>query len=455
MLNATPKEMKEREALRINSCKTCQPVGALYAAMGVHKCMPYSHGSQGCVAYHRTVLARHYKEPVEAASSSFSEGASVFGGKSNLTTGCKNVFDIYDADIIAVHTTCLSEVIGDDLNAFIRDMDIPEGKLVVHCNTPSFNGSHVNGYASMLSGFINYLAENTGESNGKLAIMPAWSEPSDLRELKKYMELMGIEYILFPDQSGIMDAPMGDHFKFYPDGGTTTDEIRALGDCKKSLGLGDWSMAGPCETLSKKCKVDYDVLPYPIGIENTDTLLMKLAEVSGKEIPYALEEERGQLVDLMLDSHIWTSQKTCAIFGDPDFILGVTALVLEMGMIPKYVLTGTPGKAFYQKTKALFEKYGVEDQCTAYEFDDLFKLHQLVKNDPVDVLIGTNYGKQIARAEDIPFVRAGWPVLDRYGHYLWPNIGYRGAMRFVERISGAIMDKIDRTCPEENFDVVM
>jgi Nitrogenase molybdenum-iron protein, alpha and beta chains len=39
MLDLTPKEITERKALRINPCKTCQPVGALYCALGVHKCM--------------------------------------------------------------------------------------------------------------------------------------------------------------------------------------------------------------------------------------------------------------------------------------------------------------------------------------------------------------------------------------------------------------------------------
>lgn len=455
MLDATPKTIVKREALRINSCKTCQPVGAMYAALGVHGCMPYSHGSHGCVAYHRTVLSRHYKEPVMAVSSSFSEGASVFGGKSNLAAGTKNAFDIYDPDIIAVHTTCLSEVIGDDLHAFLMDIDIPEGKDVVYCHTPSFKGSHVNGYAAMMAGFINCMTQQKSAPNGKLAVFPAWSEPADLRLLKHYLELMGVAYTLFPDQSGIVDAPMTDHFVSFPKGGTTKAEIQALGGCAGVLGLGEWTVPEPCDALEKKCGVKQEIIPYPIGLANTDALLMKLSECSGREVPYELEEERGQLIDLILDQHIWTSQKTCAIYGDPDFILGVTSLALEMGMIPKYVLTGTPGHAFPKLARKLFERYGVEDQCQAFEFDDLFSLHQYIKNDPVDVLIGTSYGKQIARAEDIPFVRAGWPVLDRYGHYLWPNIGYKGAMRFVERISNAIMDKVDRTCPDEDFDVVM
>ncbi|GAY75590.1 nitrogenase (molybdenum-iron) beta chain [Sporolactobacillus inulinus] len=172
MLDMTPKEVKERKALRINPCKTCQPVGAMYCALGVHSCMPLSHGSQGCCSYHRTVLSRHFKEPAIAGSSSFTEGTSVFGGRSNVTTATKNIFDIYDPDIIAIHTTCLSETIGDDLASYIMDMDLPEGKLVIHCNTPSYVGSHIYGFANQMKGFMDQLTEKTGTANGKTAIFP-------------------------------------------------------------------------------------------------------------------------------------------------------------------------------------------------------------------------------------------------------------------------------------------
>ena len=95
MLDKTPKELAEREALRINPAKTCQPVGAMYAALGIHSCLPHSHGSQGCCSYHRSHLTRHYKEPVMAATSSFTEGSSVFGGGGNLRQSINNIFTIY------------------------------------------------------------------------------------------------------------------------------------------------------------------------------------------------------------------------------------------------------------------------------------------------------------------------------------------------------------------------
>ncbi len=454
MLKLTPKETSNRSALRVNPCKTCQPVGAIYAALGVHNCMPHSHGSQGCASYHRTFLTRHFKEPAIASTSSFTEGASVFGGGSNIRTGVKNVFDIYDPDIIAVHTTCLSETIGDDLNAYIQDMDIPEGKLVVHSNTPSYVGSHINGFYNMMSGFITYLSKSTGTSNGKIAIFPGFVNPGDIREMKKIVSLMKIPFTMFPDQSGVMDSPMTGDYSMYPKGGTTVPEIVGLGDCKKVLALGELTSEEPATVLERKCKVPYTLLPLPIGIDATDKFIMELTQLSNEQVPYELEEERGQLVDLILDAHSYFYNKTVAIFGDPDTVLGLTRLVLEMGMIPKFVLTGTPGENFVRLAENLFEQYGVEG-CTAKAAGDLFELHQWIKNEKVDLLLGTTYGKQIARAENIPFVRAGFPVLDRYAHSYFPIVGYKGAMRLVEMIADALMDRQDKECSDEDFEIVM
>ena len=88
-------------------------------------------------------------------------------------------------------------------------------------------------------------------------------------------------------------------------------------------------------------------------------------------------------------------------------------------MIPKYMLTGTPMDSFSKKAQVLLNKYGVADQCQVKAAGDLFELHQWIKNETVDILIGTTYGKQIAKAEDIPMVRAGFPVLDRHGSELY------------------------------------
>ena len=454
MLNYTPKEICDRKALRINPAKTCQPVGALYAALGVHNCLPHSHGSQGCVAFHRMYLTRHFKDPVMASSSSFTEGASVFGGGSNLKTAVKNIFDLYNPEIIAVHTTCLSETIGDDLNALIVDMSIPEGKYVVHCNTPSYKGSHVTGFTNMVSGFINYLATKTGSTNGKVCLLPGFVNPGDMREYKKLFNAMKVPFTMLPDTSGVLDGPMTGKYEMFPKGGTLIEDIKGLGDCAETISLGRQTSEPSAEVLRKKCSVPFKSLPLPMGVEATDELMLALQAFSKEDVPASIEEERGQLVDMMIDIHPYTYGKKVAIYGDPDTVLGIAAFVLELGMIPKYILTGTPGNQFEAAGKALLEKFGVEG-CMVKAEGDLFLLHQWIKNEKVDLLIGGTHGKTIARAEDIPLVRMGFPIIDRYIHSYMPLVGYKGAMRMAELITNAIMDYQDSHCDEKDLEVVM
>ena len=454
MLDYTTAVKTERSALRVNPAKTCQPVGAMYAALGVHECMPHSHGSQGCCAFHRMFLTRHFKDPAMASTSSFTEGASVFGGGTNLKTAAKNIFDIYNPKIIAVHTTCLSETIGDDLNAFIQDIDVPEGKYMVHCNTPSYYGSHVTGFSNMVAGFIRYLSKSSGRKNKKVVLMPGFVNPGDMREMKRLTEAMGVSYTMLPDTTGVMDSPMTGKFELYPKGGTTVEEIISLGDSACTFAFGKAASEVPAETLSKKCGVPHTLLPLPIGIGRTDEYIMALQNYTKEAVPYVVEEERGQLVDILIDIHPYTYNKKVAIFGDPDTVLSIAEFTLEMGMIPKYLVTGTPGDSFEKAAKELFTKFGVEG-CKAKAFADLFELHQWIKQEGVDLLIGGTHGKYIARAEDIPFVRAGFPIIDRYIHSYLPIVGYKGGMRLAELIMNALMDRQDRDSLEEDFEMVM
>jgi nitrogenase molybdenum-iron protein beta chain len=123
-------------------------------ASGFEGTLPYSHGSQGCVAYFRTHLTRNYKEPFQAVSSSMTEDAAVFGGLNNMKQGLENSYELYKPKMIALCTTCMAEVIGDDMGAFIttakNEEMIPEDLPVPAAHTPSFVGSHITGYDNML-----------------------------------------------------------------------------------------------------------------------------------------------------------------------------------------------------------------------------------------------------------------------------------------------------------------
>ena len=459
LLRHTPAEITvDRTSLTINPAKTCQPVGAMYAALGIHGCLPHSHGSQGCCSYHRSALTRHTKEPVNAGTSSFTEGSSVFGGQANLLTAIQNMFSVYEPEVIAVHTTCLSETIGDDMNQIVAkaraEGKVPAGKHVIYCNTPSYVGSHVTGYSNMVMGMVKNLAESTGTKNGKVNIIPGFCEPSDMAEIKRLAEMMGVDSIMFPDTSGVLNAPLTGKYSMYPAGGAKVEDIKASGDSMGTIALGEWATAAAAKHLDAEHKVPCQIMGLPFGLEGTDAFIYALHKMTGKPVPASIDFERGQVVDVISDYNQYLYGQRVALAGDPDQLIGLTKLCIELDMIPAYVVSGTPGNKFEQTIREIIKGTPAENVTKIKCPGDMFLLHQWIKQESVDLLIGNTYMKYIARDEDIPLIRHGFPIVDRMGHTYFPTVGYRGALRLIEKMLESLLNRRDRDSSETKFELV-
>lgn len=456
LLRHTPKEITERSALMINPAKTCQPIGAMYASLGIKGCLPHSHGSQGCCAYHRSTLTRHYKEPISAATSSFTEGASVFGGQANLLQAIDNIFTVYAPEVIAVHTTCLSETIGDDLpqifDKAMKEKKVPMGKTLIGAPTPSYVGSHVTGFSNMVKAMAA-LAEPSAKKNGKINVIPGWVEPSDMAEIKRIAGMLGVSINMFPDTSGVLDGPLTGEYKMFPDGGADIADIKNSGSSIGTLALGEWCSADAARLLDTKCKVPCSILDMPFGLKATDRFIDALRTVAGVSVPEEIMVDRGKLVDMISDMHQYFYGKKVALVGDPDQVIAMTEFLVSIDMCPIHIVTGTPGKRFEERILELTKDMGHKVNVRAK--GDMFLLHQWIKNEPVDLIIGNTYCKYIARDEDLPFVRWGFPILDRQGHQHFPTVCYKGGLRLLEKILGVLLDRKDRDDPESKFELVL
>ncbi|WP_045215688.1 nitrogenase molybdenum-iron protein subunit beta [Desulfonatronovibrio magnus] len=458
MLDHTTKEISQRKALRVNPAKTCQPIGAMYAALGINRCLPHSHGSQGCCSYHRSHLTRHYKEPVMASTSSFTEGASVFGGSPNLRQSLKTIFQVYDPDVVAVHTTCLSETIGDDIPTIVKkaqdDGIVPAGKWVIHASTPSYAGSHVTGFSNMVKGMASYFTkESENKVQGQVNVLPGYVEPSDMREIKRMVREMGLKPVVFPDTSDVLDTPKTGEYHMYPKGGIKVQDLVQTGSSEHTFALGQFSSLDAATYMDQKAKVPFTLSDIPIGVKSTDRFIQGIMDATGAEPTASMLDDRGRLVDMMTDYQHYLYGKTVGLWGDPDQVISLAEFLKDMGMKPVYVVTGTPGKVFEKRLTSILKDEPYEPVIA--QSQDLLYLHQLVKNEPVDLLVGNTYGKYIARAEDIPFVRFGFPILDRAGHSYFPTVGYQGGLYLLSNIVNTLLDRMDRDAPEERFELVM
>ena len=207
--------------------------------------------------------------------------------------------------------------------------------------------------------------------------------------------------------------------------------------------------------LETKCSVPFSIADVPIGLQATDRFLMALSRITGCEITENLADERGRVVDIITDMSQYFTGKKVALFGDPDVLIPLTEFLADIDMIPAHIVSGTPGKYFTEKINSILQRHNLTANVKSGNTADVYLLHQWIKNEPVDLIIGNTYGKYIARDEDIPFVRFGFPILDRIGHSYFPNVGYSGSMRLLERILNVILDRQDRDAPEESFELVM
>jgi nitrogenase molybdenum-iron protein beta chain len=373
-----------------------------------------------------------------------------------MTQALSNIFSIYNPDIVAVHTTCLSEVIGDDLPMMIKkaydDGIIPEGKLVIHANTPSFVGSHITGFANMTKAMVKYLSAYTGVRRGQINIIPGFTDPSDMREIKRLVAVMGVSSVLFPDTSDVLDLPQTGNYTMYPSGGVTIDKLRSAGDSRATFALGGYASGPAALELEAICSVPATLLELPIGLTQTDLFIDALYNCAGVDVPDSIMQERGRLLDVMSDMQQYFHGKRVAIAGDPDNVISLTQMLVDLGMKPAYVITGSGAQRFEERVKQILGN--LASSAVVKQNADLFELHQLIKQESVDLLLGNTYCKQIARAENVPLVRFGFPILDRMSHRIFPTVGYRGAMRLIDKMIDAMFDKKDRECAEEFFELV-
>ncbi len=439
-----------REAVSINPAKACQPLGAVFCAAGFERTLSFVQGSQGCVAYYRSHLSRHFKEPAAAVSSSMTEDAAVFGGLNNMIEGLANAYKLYDPSMIAVSTSCMAEVIGDDLHAFIaaaKDKgSVPKELPVPFAHTPAFVGSHVTGYDNMMKGVLEHLwAGRTRNPGDSINFIPGFDGycVGNIRELKRILDLFGASYTVLADTADIFDTPNDGHYRMY-DGGTKIEAAKAAQDAKATVSMQAFCTDRSLSYIGEQGQAT-EGFYYPMGVGATDDFVQYLSKVTGKPIPQALATERGRLVDAMADSAAYIHGKRFALYGDPDFTLGLVRFLLELGAEPVHIVATNGGREWESRMKALLDSspFGSEGQVWAGK--DLWHLRSLLATEPVDFLIGTSYGKYLERDIGTPLIRLGFPIFDRHHHHRFPTWGYQGGLNVLVKILDKIFDELDRT----------
>jgi len=433
-----------------NPCKACAPLGATLVMRGIAGALPFLHGSQGCATYMRRYLISHFREPMDIATSGFSEASTVFGGGANLHQGLDNVTSQYHPALIGIATTCLTETIGEDVHGLLHEYQAKsksdEHPVLVHVSTPSYNGTHVDGFNDAVREVVEQLAERGATPSAYVTnfvnLFPGMVSTADLRFLKEVAADFAMPITLFPDYSESLDGPSMDKYKKIPDGGTTIEAIRATASAKASIEFGRTlrTKRTAASFLQEKFEVPAKRIGMPIGIHESDVFFAAMEKITGLKTPEKYKQERGRLVDAYVDGHKYLFGKRALVFGDEDLVVGLASFLAETGVVP--VLCASGGKSGALGRSIAEVTTHVRENIVVREGVDFMTMAEEVelKDLKPDFIIGSSKGAKLARELGVPLIRVGFPIHDRIGGQRVLHLGYSGAQQLFDLVVNTLLE---------------
>jgi len=425
-----------------NQCTMCMPIGGVVAFKGIENAMVLIHGSQGCSTYMRLFNVEHFNEPVDIASSSLNEKQTIHGGEANLKKALDNVIRVYQPKVLGVLTTCLAETMGEDIDRIVTSY-IAEKKItgidIVPVPTPSYSGTHAEGYWAAVRGIVAYYAR-PAQSHRRINVIVPNISPADLREIKRILGLMGVEYTLLPDISMTLDRPWGGKYQKIPTGGTPTAAIAEMAGAPVTIQFGSTcpDSLSPGKYLEEEYSVPLINLPLPIGLKNMDLFMETLHKISGNPVPDELVIERGWLMDAMADAHKYDADGVPVVYGEPELVYALTSVLAENGAMPAVIATGSKNSLLAKRLEPVTADADVLP--VLIEEADFASIEDAAIRAGANIAIGHSGGKMLSGRHGIPLLRIGYPIHDRMGGQRILSAGYRGTLAFLDSFTNTLLN---------------
>lgn len=423
--------------LVVNPLKHSPALGAALALQGIDRAIPVIHGAQGCTFLGKVLLTRHFREPIALAGTKLFAEDVVMGSEDKLRDVVAGLSDKSSPDLIAVLTSGLSEVKGDDVEATLKDL---RGKgtaaTLVRVPTPDYEGGLEAGYAHAVESLLR-LAEDTDRHNSgygmpfELAdqlredqerqvniLAGSHLTPADFTELREMVESFGLRPVLLPDLSCLDGSRQG--VSPLAVGGTTIGQIRSMGSSDFTLAIGA-SMEPAARQLEERFGIAFRVFEGLAGLSELDEFIDVLALLSSRSPHPRYKRQRQVLVDGMRDAHFFTAGKKATLALEPDHCVQVSRLLHALGMDISLAVIPTEAAA---AAKIVAETVVIGDLSCVVAGSD--------------ILIANSHAEDMAADLGLPLLQAGFPVYKVLGQTTRETVGFRGALRFINDVANLV-----------------
>lgn len=406
------------KSVSVNPLKQSQALGASLAFLGLKGTIPLFHGSQGCTAFAKVVLVRHFREAIPLATTAMTEVTTILGGEENVEQAILTVVEKLQPEIIGLCTTGLTETRGDDIERFLKEIRKRHPELdhlaIIFAPTPDFKGALQDGFAVAVESIVKEVPKAGGVKPEQITILAGSAfTPGDVQQIEEMVKSFGLDPIFVPNLGASLDGHLEDNYSAITASGTTLKQLQSLGSSAFTIALGE-SMRGAAKILQQRFNTDYEVFRDLTGLEPVDEFLQALSVLSGNPVPEKYCRQRRQLQDAMLDTHFYFGAKRISLALEPDLMWSMVHFLQSMGAQIHGAVTTTKSP--------LLEHLPIKNVTIG----DLEDLEDLAVGS--DLLIGNSNVNTIAKRLSIPLYRLGVPIYDRLGNGLFTKVGYRGSM---------------------------
>lgn len=431
----------------------CALGGALVTINSIERVVAIVHSAPGCAASAdgaATVGAGYWGTTVTdgraTPSTNIIEREVIFGGESRLAEQIAATLDVIDADLYAVITGCMTDIIGDDVRAVVAEFQ-KQGKPVIVAETGGFKGDSAVGADFIWEAIIEQFVTKGLPKDPRMANIFGFIPAQDvfwrgnLLELKRLLGLLGIN-------ANVFLTPFED-----------LQQLKEASRASLNIVFSDVHGVKPVRQFEELHGTPYVVEPLPIGPTATEEFLRRIAryiEVDGEALERAIAGEKAHyyrfinpLTDLFTDQDF---QRFGVVIGNSDYTYAVTRFIADdLGWIPSYAVV-TDLLSDEQKRlvaarldtlkadlrpKLIFETD--TDQITERLNADLAK-----EDDPYGTpispafVIGSNLDRPLAAGLKAGFWGVSYPITNRIVTDQF-YVGFRGGLRLATDIISVLV----------------
>ena len=407
----------------LDSIQKCGIFGVSQVMAQIKAASVVVHGPKGCVfpAYEASVA-----DPLNISYTEMCKKSTVFGGERDAIEKVKDEYYENLPEIMAIVTTCASEIIGEDINGIVNsaNLDIP----VISIEGGSFNNSQLDGLNIAMLKIVKSLCEKCENREDIINIFStvgsSYTWKADAIHLSELLQKFGVHArALFVD--------------------TNVQEISNYSNARLNVVI-DKNYGIPCaEYMKETLGIPYIIVDYPLGMQNTEKFVQSILKETGlynkdtgifddyrKNVKTTFRTSLGRVNTFRMFEEIRRLKKVIIGYEDLSAAL-LQTLVRELEDNVDCVII----KMNHLEGKQQIEKriHDISPKTHVIVTNDRNEIIEYLRNNKFEVVIGSDVEYYaIEDKKSFAYINIEYPGTRSLHISLRYYVGYQGMLNFVE-----------------------